>query len=226
MYGLELVEDLKSELGGNFQETVVGLIMTSEEFLVTSLHDSLYIPGTDEKTIIEILCNRSSKELQSFNELYENKYAESLEESLSSNLSGDFQLLMTSLVSEGRDQSQRVDPITARKEAQDLYDAGISSSTGSDEMEFTKILNTRSYPQLQETFKEYERISMEPIEKSINDTTRYFSVKVGDEARHFSVKVDNGTGHFSVKVDDTARYFSVKVDDAARHFSVKVDDTA
>lgn len=53
---------------------------------------------------------------------------------------------------------------------QDLYHAGLANNYGTeDELEFTRILNTRSYPQLQETFKEYERISMEPIEKSIHE---------------------------------------------------------
>ena len=50
---------------------------------------------------------------------------------------------------------------------QDLYDAGIGMNAGTDESEFINILNNRSFAQLNATFGEYENISQETIEESI-----------------------------------------------------------
>lgn len=50
-----------------------------------------------------------------------------------------------------------------------LYDAGVGKNNDTDEEEFIRILNTRSFPQLQETFEEYQRLAGAPIEDALRE---------------------------------------------------------
>ncbi|CAL4123081.1 unnamed protein product, partial [Meganyctiphanes norvegica] len=96
------------------------------------------------------------------------EFSRSLDDDLQSELSGQFKYLMRGLVAGGRDEDPTKDASRARKDAQDLYDAGVGTNNGTDEAEFIRIMNLRSYPQLQETFEAYENIAQEPIENAIN----------------------------------------------------------
>ena len=50
---------------------------------------------------------------------------------------------------------------------QDLYDAGVGKNMGTDESEFIRILNTRSYSELKMIFEEYTKLAQESITDSI-----------------------------------------------------------
>lgn len=65
-----------------------------------------------------------------------------------------------------RPASSSVDSELAKKEAQELYDAG-QGKVGTDEIEFVRILCSRSYNQLKVTFEEYYRNANTDIEKAI-----------------------------------------------------------
>ncbi|XP_037775457.1 annexin-B12-like isoform X1 [Penaeus monodon] len=167
MYGKDLIDDLKDELGGHFEDAAVALMTAPSDLLCGALHDALKGAGTDEKTIIDILCCRDPEEIDSLRGRYEYLYDEDLDEVVKSELSGDFQRLIRGLVAGGRDEEDNVDSANARKDAQDLYDAGIGSNADTDEAEFIRILNTRSYGQLKEIFDAYDSIADETIEESI-----------------------------------------------------------
>ncbi|KAK8385025.1 hypothetical protein O3P69_014531 [Scylla paramamosain] len=124
--------------------------------------------STDEKALTDILCCRTSEELASIKEHYENRYNKPLDDQLESELSGEFQILMRSLVAADRDQSQTVDAPKAKSDAQMLYDAGVGNKSEDDTEDFITIFNTRSYAQLQETFEEYQRLAGRPIEDAID----------------------------------------------------------
>lgn len=168
MFGRDLKEDLKSELGGNFEEAVLAMLDSPYDLLVDALHDAFKAPGTDEKVIIDILCCRTPDEIEQLRQHYELKYGTALDDELEADLSGDFQMLMRSLVAAGRDESETVDSPTAISDAQTLYDAGVGKNSDTDEEEFIRVLNMRSFPQLKETFQEYERLAGAPIEDAIS----------------------------------------------------------
>ncbi|XP_042883351.1 annexin-B12-like [Penaeus japonicus] len=167
MYGKDLIDDLKDELGGHFEEAAVALMTSPYDLLCGSLHDALKGMGTDEKTIIDILCCRDPDEIINLSSHYMYIYDEELDEVVNSELSGDFKRLIRGLIAGGRDMEDNVDPANARKDAQELYDAGIGSNADTDEAEFIRILNTRSYAQLKEIFDAYDSIADETIEASI-----------------------------------------------------------
>ncbi|XP_076049934.1 annexin A7-like isoform X2 [Oratosquilla oratoria] len=126
--------------------------------------------GTDESILTEVLCCRSAEEIDSLKVWYEKKFGESLDEALKNDLSGDFQALMRSLVSGGRPSDDETENIPlAKKDAQDLYDAGVGYSSNTDESEFIRILNTKSFSHLRETFRAYDQIAQQPIQDAIED---------------------------------------------------------
>ncbi|KAK4302356.1 hypothetical protein Pmani_025541 [Petrolisthes manimaculis] len=169
MYGRDLVKDLKDELGGTFEEAVLALLEGPYDLLVSAINDALTKMGTDETALIDTLCCRSPEEIESLTSYYKRKYKADLDEKLDGELSGDFGRLMKSLVAGGRDENQTVDSARAKTDAQALYDSGVGMNSETNEEEFIRILNTRSFPQLKETFDEYERLDSEGIEKALTE---------------------------------------------------------
>lgn len=90
----------------------------------------------------------------------------SLDEDLESDLSGDLRRVLRSVASGNREPSNQVDLELSKKEAQELYDAG-EGMLGTDEIEFVRILCSRSFCQLRATFSDYLHIADSPIEKGI-----------------------------------------------------------
>ncbi|KAK8385021.1 hypothetical protein O3P69_014531 [Scylla paramamosain] len=167
-HGRDLIKDLKKELGGSYADTILALFEAPYDLLVSALHYAFRRASTDEKALTDILCCRTSEELASIKEHYENRYNKPLDDQLESELSGEFQILMRSLVAADRDQSQTVDAPKAKSDAQMLYDAGVGNKSEDDTEDFITIFNTRSYAQLQETFEEYQRLAGRPIEDAID----------------------------------------------------------
>ncbi|XP_075977858.1 annexin B10 isoform X5 [Anticarsia gemmatalis] len=165
-YGRDIIEDLKSELGGHFEDVIVALMMPPEEYLCKELHKCMEGMGTDESTLVEILCTRTKPEIAAIVEAYERMYDRPLAEHMCSETSGDFRRLLTLIVTGARDEEAGVDADKAREDAQALYDAG-EAKWGTDEEVFNRILAHESFAQLRQIFEEYKNISGRTIEQAI-----------------------------------------------------------
>lgn len=171
MYGKTLEEDLKSELGGELEHVAVALLMPAYEYDARNLRKAIKGIGTDEKTVIEILCTKESHELQALKDAYNQSFKANLEQDLAEEQNGDLGRLFRSIVSASRPSTSSVDSVLAQKEAQELYDAG-EGKLGTDESELIRILASRSFPQLRATFEAYNRIADKDIASSIKSETR------------------------------------------------------
>uniref|UniRef100_A0A2H1W009 Annexin n=1 Tax=Spodoptera frugiperda TaxID=7108 RepID=A0A2H1W009_SPOFR len=165
-YGRDIIEDLKSELGGHFEDVIVALMMPPEEYLCKELNKCMEGMGTDEDTLVEILCTRTKPEIAAIVQAYERLYDRPLAEHMCSETSGDFRRLLTLIVTGARDDESGVDPEKAREDAQALYDAG-EAKWGTDEEVFNRILAHESFAQLSQIFEEYKNISGRTIEQAI-----------------------------------------------------------
>lgn len=67
----DLIEDLKSELSGNFEDVIVALCCSTEVYLCKELHKAMDGIGTNEHTLIEILCTKENDEVQTLVDTYE-----------------------------------------------------------------------------------------------------------------------------------------------------------
>lgn len=66
-------------------------------------------------------------------------------------------------------------------------------NSGTDEDEFIRILNMRSFPQLKETFEEYDRLDSDGIEKAIKEEFSGTMLKgllgIGKQAKEIDPRV-------------------------------------
>ncbi|KAI1900837.1 hypothetical protein AGOR_G00053970 [Albula goreensis] len=166
LFGKDLVDDLKSELSGNFEKVVIGLLMTTPEYDAYELRNAIKGAGTDEACLIEIMASRLPSEIKAFTEIYKKEYGESLEDDICGDTSGMFQRVLVSLLTAGRDESNEVDEALAVKDAKDIYEAG-EASWGTDEAKFLSVLCVRNRKHLHQVFEEYKKISGRDIEDSI-----------------------------------------------------------
>lgn len=62
---------MKSELGGRFEDVIVALCLPPDVYLCKELHRAMEGLGTNEHTLIEILCSKDNDEVQSLVDTYE-----------------------------------------------------------------------------------------------------------------------------------------------------------
>ena len=167
LFGKDLIDDLKSELGGNFENLVVSLFVPSIDLKAMALREAMKGAGTDEEALIEVLVPQNNQEMQAVVEKFKELFGRNLEKDLDSETSGDFKRLLISLCQGARDEVTVVDEAKAAKEAQDLYDAG-EGTWGTDESRFNQILALRSFPQLRATFEQYRKIAKRDIVSAID----------------------------------------------------------
>nr|DBA15411.1 TPA: hypothetical protein GDO54_004625 [Pyxicephalus adspersus] len=165
-YGKDLIKDLKSELSGNFEKTILAMIKAPAIYDAYEIYDAIKGAGTDEECLIEILASRSNKEIHEINRVYKTEFKKTLEQALKSDTSGHFERLLVSLCQGNRDESTNVDMSLVQRDVQELYAAG-EKRLGTDESKFNAILCTRSRAHLNAVFYEYQRTYNRELEKSI-----------------------------------------------------------
>jgi len=167
MFGKDLMNDLKSELSGNLEECLLAIMEPSVLYDAKCLRRAMRGAGTDEETLIDILCTRSNQEISAIKAEYSSYYKRDLEKDCVSETSGHFKRLLVSMCQGNRDENQTVDIEKAKKEAMDLFQAG-EKKWGTDESRFNVVLASRSYPQLRATFDEYVKVSQRDLLNSID----------------------------------------------------------
>ncbi|XP_064190917.1 annexin A5-like [Anguilla rostrata] len=168
LHGKDLVNDLKSELGGKFETLIVGLMTPPIEYDATQLRNAIKGAGTDEKVLIEILATRSAQQIKDIIKAYKEEYNHDLEEDITGDTSGHFKRMMVVLLQASRQQG--VDESKVNSDAEALFAAG-EKKFGTDEETFITILGNRSAAHLRRVFAEYMKLSGFEIEETIKRET-------------------------------------------------------
>lgn len=163
----DLVDDLKGELGGNFENVIVALMTEPDQYLCQELNKAMDGVGTNENVLVEILCTKTNDEVKRLVEVYEELYNRPLAEHMCSETDGHFRRLLTLIITGVRDETGEVDAELAKEQAETLYDAG-EGKLGTDEDAFNKILAHGSFEHLRIVFEEYKQLSGQTIEHAID----------------------------------------------------------
>jgi len=166
MFGQDLDEALKDELGGHYEDVVLALFKTPIEYDAYELHHAIKGAGTSEKVLIEILCSRTNEQIEEIKAAYTALYDADLPEDIQNDTSGNFGKLMYSLVQAAREEDDGADEGRAVEDANALLDAG-ENSLGTDESRFNVIMASQSFDQLSCVFDQYDQISEKSIEEAI-----------------------------------------------------------
>ena len=143
-FNRDLIKDLKSELHGKFEDATLALFQDPITFDAWSLRKAMKGAGTNEDTLIEILATRSNNDINLIKKKYLELYGKSLEQDLSSELSGDLKTVMLTLSSAFRSQNPNPSQEECRVKAERLYQAG-EKRLGTNEKVFYEVL-TQSSP--------------------------------------------------------------------------------
>ena len=144
-FNRDLLKDLKSELSGKFEDATLALFKDPIEYDCYSLNKAMKGAGTNEDTLIEILATRPNYYINQIKDRYKVLYNKTLEQELSSELSGDLKKVMLTLVSALRSTNVNADVNDCTNKVEQLYKAG-EKRLGTDEKVFYDIL-TRASPE-------------------------------------------------------------------------------
>ncbi|XP_045106709.1 annexin A7-like isoform X7 [Portunus trituberculatus] len=194
----DLVKDLKSELSGKFEEAILALMTPLPLYLAQEVHHAIQGIGTNERTLVEVLCTRDNQSLMAIKNAYYQHYRKKLEDDLRGDTSGDFRRLLISMCACSRDENT-CDPALAPNLAQQLYNAGVGK-VGTDEAEFNRILSTYSYPMLRIVFEEYKKIKGKSFGDAL-DSELSGDLKMGMRAVYDCIQ--NRAAYFAKELHDS-----------------------
>ncbi|XP_034457744.1 annexin A4 isoform X2 [Hippoglossus hippoglossus] len=164
--GKDLADELSSELSGNFQTVVLGLLMLAPVYDAYELRTAMKGAGTEEACLVDILASRTNPEIKTITSFFKKEYGKDLEDAVCGDTSGMFQRVLVSLLTAGRDEGDKVDEAQAAKDAKEIFEAG-EARWGTDEVKFLTVLCVRNRNHLMRVFEEYQKISGRDIEDSI-----------------------------------------------------------
>lgn len=168
LFGKDLVDDLKGELGGKFETLIVALMTPPITYDVTSLRNAIKGAGTDEKVLVEILASRTPRQVKDIVAAYRQEYDDDLEEDICGDTSGHFKRLLVILLQANKQTGIQEGNIES--DAQVLFKAG-EQKFGTDEQSFVTILGNRSPEHLRKVFDAYMKMSGYEMEESITRET-------------------------------------------------------
>ncbi|XP_040010846.1 annexin A3a [Xiphias gladius] len=164
--GRTLLEDLKGDTHGDFEDLLVALVTPPAAYDCHEVMRAMRGAGTKDGILIEIFASRSNQQIQALCDVYLKETEKQLTLDLRGEVSGDFSKALLLLAEGKRDESATVNTETAKVDAKALYDAG-EKKWGTDESKFIDILCQRSVPQLRQTLVEYRNISGKTLQQSI-----------------------------------------------------------
>ena len=167
IYGKDLLDEIDSALMGNFKKAVMDLFRTPEERDAFYLYKAMKGIGTNDETVIEILCSRTNLELRRIIDEYKAKYNEDLEKRVSSETSGSFRNILVSLLQCKRSENSIPNDEECKKLADALYQAG-EGKLGTDKEVFNKIFASASPPELFSINNYYSQISSKTLKQAVD----------------------------------------------------------
>ncbi|MES1911209.1 MAG: hypothetical protein MHM6MM_003683 [Cercozoa sp. M6MM] len=172
LFNRDLVKDIKKETSGNFENLLVALLYTPVEFDAVSLRKAMKGIGTKHKTVCEVLLTKTNAQIELLKQAFSRLFQRDLVNDLASEFRSRMETLVCNIARGSRvPESTPVDVNACKADARRLKAAGLDKF-GTDEETFIRILSERSFKQLREITKEYNKIADYSLVKSIKKEFR------------------------------------------------------
>ncbi|KAI1901750.1 hypothetical protein AGOR_G00037610 [Albula goreensis] len=157
----DLGTDLKKALSGDMESLLLGLLMPPVQFDAHRLYQAMKGIGTDEETILEVLCTRSPQQIKDITATYNQDFGRDLEKDLISETSGDFTKLLQALLQ----KENSVGVI----DSDELALATAILDKEADAAPWIRVLTTRDHDYLNKVFCRWEsnrgKTALEAVEQ-------------------------------------------------------------
>ena len=176
-YNKDLIEDLKSELSGKFEDAMIALFKDPIEYDAECLNNSMKGAGTDEGCLIEILASRPSWLLEKIKTKYKEIYNKELEDDVKNDCSGDFQKILIGLLNCKRSYSKEVNKEQCETLVKQMHEAKEENWLIDNEQDFFyKYIMLSSPKELSLVSRIYYKIYgttiLDGIDKKYNGNTK------------------------------------------------------
>lgn len=176
-YNKDLIEDLKSELSGKFEDAMIALFKDPIEYDAECLNNSLKGAGTDEDCLIEILASRPSWLLEKIKTKYKEIYNKELEDDVKNDCSGDFQKILIGLLNCKRSYSKEVNKEQCETLVKQMHEAKEENWLIDNEQDFFyKYIMLSSPKELSQVSRIYYKIYgttiLDGIDKKYNGNAK------------------------------------------------------
>ena len=167
-YDKNLIDDLKSNLSGDFETASVALFLSPIDYDVLQLNKSMSGVNTDEDSLIEIICSRPQTTLQEIKEKYKETHSIELEEEVTKATSGDLQRLLLTILKCERSTNTTSNHEESSKKAKELIEIG-ESNWYKENSAFEQLLLTGSKEEIMLCAKYYHKKTQKTILKAVEE---------------------------------------------------------
>ena len=163
-YKKNLIDDLKSELSGKFEDAMVALFKEPVEYDCECIYNAMKGAGTDENCLIEVIASRPNWLLEKIKKKYSELYKKELVEDIKGDTSGDFQKILEGILRCKRSEVKEINKENCEKIAKELSEAKEEGWVVNDESSafYNYIINS-SPKELSAIAREYYRLSGKTI---------------------------------------------------------------
>ncbi|XP_011444277.3 annexin A6 isoform X2 [Magallana gigas] len=201
---------LKEKLSVDYDETIMGMMMTPSEYDVHCLHEALDGMGLSDPVLVGILCTRDAKEMKEIKDIFKKEYKKDLTEELTAHIDPDLAEFVTLLCQGDRDQGKEVNAQTARKDAEKMNKNGRVDVV---DKAFRDVVLKKNHAQVKQTFEEFKQLTGSDIYQSIADTVvgetedAYISLvkAIEDPVRFYVEKLFSSFGGIGTNEDNIIR---------------------
>ena len=202
-FSRDLIKDLKSELNGKLEDAILNLFKDPIEYDCEQLKKSMKGAGTDEDSLIEIICSRPKPILQKIKEVYKTHIKSDLEANIKSDVKGNLQTILLSLISGERSDNMYPNPDLMKNKAKELYDAG-EAKKGNDVDVFIKIFTELSPWEIVAVNKEYINLTGHSL---IDGVDKEFKGDIKKSLKAIIYAIVNPSEYFATRVKDAIKGF-------------------
>ncbi|KAK1394534.1 Annexin [Heracleum sosnowskyi] len=169
-YSKELSKLISSELTGDVKKAVLLWLQDPATRDATLLKKAFREDRLNLRVATEIICSRTSSQIQQLKPLYFNMYRVYLEHEIEHQTHGHHKKMLLKYLATPRYDGPEVDQLMAGDDARALYKAG-EKRLGTDEKTFIRIFCERSRAHLAAISEAYLRLYERPLEKAVKHET-------------------------------------------------------